>query len=97
MADHMFVSKLLGQFFILELARLVPPSVVLINATSPATVHESELNREHDQTWLGALAKFFMRYYGNTAEVGARMVTDAAVLHGEETHGRFLSFQKISM
>lgn len=94
MVDHMFISKLLGQFFILELAKVVSPSVVLINSTSPATVHDSEFNREHDKTFLGAVAKFFIRFYGNTASVGARMVTDAAVNHGEETHGQFLSFQK---
>ncbi|OQE37254.1 hypothetical protein PENCOP_c010G00889 [Penicillium coprophilum] len=93
--DRMMVSKLLGQFFLSYLASIVPPSVVIINAASPGSVHDSEFNREHDQTFSGAIAKIVMRRLANTAAVGARMITDAAVNHGQETHGEFLSFQKI--
>ncbi|TVY80673.1 Short chain dehydrogenase yanD [Lachnellula suecica] len=95
MLDQMFISKLLGQFFIAHLAKVVPPSVALINSTSPATVHDSEFNREHDKTTSGAIAKRATKLYGNKASIAARMVTDAVVNHGEETHGKFLSFQKI--
>ncbi|KAJ5959585.1 Short-chain dehydrogenase/reductase SDR [Penicillium vulpinum] len=93
--DRMMVSKLLGQFFLSYLASIVPPSVVVINAASPGSVHDSEFNREHDKTFSGAIAKVVMRGLANTAAVGARMITDAAVKHGQETHGEFLSFQKI--
>jgi len=93
--DRMMVSKLLGQFFLSYLASIVPPSVVVINAASPGSVHDSEFNREHDKTFSGAIAKVVMRRLANTAAVGARMITDAAVKHGQETHGEFLSFQKI--
>jgi NAD(P)-dependent dehydrogenase (short-subunit alcohol dehydrogenase family) len=93
--DRMMVSKLLGQFFLSYLASIVPPSVVVINAASPGSVHDSEFNREHDKTFSGAIAKVVMRRLANTAAVGARMITDAAVNHGQETHGEFLSFQKI--
>ncbi|CAI7649389.1 unnamed protein product [Penicillium glandicola] len=93
--DRMMVSKLLGQFFLARLASVVPSSVAIINATSPGSVHDSDFNREHDKTFSGAIAKVAMRRMANTATVGARMVTDAAVNHGEETHGEFLSFQKL--
>ncbi|KGO64139.1 Short-chain dehydrogenase/reductase SDR [Penicillium italicum] len=93
--DRMMVSKLLGQFFLSHLASIVPPSVVVINATSPGSVHDSEFNREHDKSFSGAIAKVVMRRLANTAAVGARMITDAAVKHGQETHGEFLSFQKL--
>ncbi|KAJ5816163.1 Short-chain dehydrogenase/reductase SDR [Penicillium robsamsonii] len=93
--DRMMVSKLLGQFFLSYLASIIPPSVVVINAASPGSVYDSEFNREHDKTFSGAIAKVVMRRLANTAAVGARMITDAAVKHGQETHGEFLSFQKI--
>lgn len=93
--DRMMVSKLLGQFLLSRLTSMVPSSVVVINAASPGSVHDSQFNREHDKTVSGAIAKIVMRRLANTAAVGARMITDAAVNHGEETHGEFLSFQKM--
>ena len=93
--DRMFVSKLLGQLFIHELAKRVPASVAVINGASPGSVHDSEFNREIDKTAAGAVIKAVLRRVANTAAVGARMVTDAAVNHGEEVHGQFLSFQKV--
>ncbi len=93
--DRMFVSKLLGQMFLNELAKRVPPSVAVINAASPGSVHDSEFNRELDKTTAGAVIKAIMRRVANTAAVGARMITDAIVNHGEETHGQFLSFQNL--
>lgn len=95
MLDRMFVSKLLGQHFLSEFAKRVPTSVAVINASSPGSIHDSEFNREHDKTFAGAIAKVVMRPIAYTSAVGARMITDAAVRHGEETHGQFLSFQKI--
>ncbi|KAK1561433.1 uncharacterized protein LY79DRAFT_220161 [Colletotrichum navitas] len=95
MLDRMFVSKLLGQFFIHRLAAIVPPSVALINSASPGSVHDSDFNREHDTTFSGAVAKIFMKRVANTAAVGSRFVTDAIINHGEETHGLFLSFTKL--
>ncbi len=92
---RMFVSKLLGQLFLHRLAKHVPPSVAVINAASPGSVHDSEFNRELDKTAAGAVAKLVMRRLANTAAVGARMMTDAAINHGEEVHGQFLSFQKL--
>jgi hypothetical protein len=69
--------------------------VAIINGASPGSVHDSEFNRDLDKTTAGAVIKTVMRRIANTAAVGARMMTDAAVNHGEEVHGQFLSFQKV--
>lgn len=95
MGDRMMVSKLLGQLFVTELARRVPSSVVVINAASPGVCHDADFNREHENTFLGAIPRKLQKVLGNTCAVGSRMVTDALLNHAEETHGQFLSFQKI--
>lgn len=93
--DRMFVSKLLGHFFVRALAKKVPPSVAVIDAVSPGAIHDSQFNRDIDKTPPGAVVKVILRRVGNSSAVGARIVTDAAVNHGEDVHGQFLSFQKI--
>ncbi|WXC58135.1 hypothetical protein SNK03_004033 [Fusarium graminearum] len=93
--SQMFNSKLLGQFFIAELAKRVPSSLAIINGASPGSIHDSQFNREIDQTFSGAMVKRVMKHIANTSANGARMMTDAIVKHGEETHGQFLSFQKL--
>ena len=93
--DRMMVSKLLGQFYLAEVAKRVPSSVATINCATPGMCHDSEFNREVDKTMGGKVAKFFMRRIGYTSAVGARHITDAAVLHGEKTHGQYLSTQTI--
>lgn len=90
--DRMFIAKLLQQFFITELANRVPASIAVINSASPGSVYDTEFNRESEQ---GVLVKKVLKMMGNSASVGARMITDAAVNHGEETHGQFLSFQEM--
>lgn len=93
--DRMFVSKLLGHYFVKSLAKQVPPSVAIINAASPGSIHDSQFNRDIDKTPAGPIVRMILRRVGNSSSVGARMITDAAVHHGEETHGQFLSFQKL--
>ncbi|CAG8960320.1 hypothetical protein HYFRA_00012394 [Hymenoscyphus fraxineus] len=95
MVDHMFISKLLGQFFVAELAKKVPSSVAIINCASPGTVWDSRFNREHEKTFAGGIMQWINWMYGNSSRVAARMITDAVVSKGEESHGQFLSFQKI--
>lgn len=95
MIDRMQVSKLLGQFFMSEIAKVVSPSLAVINATSPSLVLETEFNRDRHGTVLYTIGKLAMKEVANTAAVGARMITDAAVNHGEETHGEMLSFQEL--
>lgn len=82
MLDRTWLSKLLGQFFLVELAKHVPLSVAVINASTPGMVYDSEISRESKQTLAGKLAEVIRKPLGYTAEVGARMVVDAAVNHG---------------
>jgi len=94
MTDRMMVSKLLQHFFLVELAKIVPASLVQINAVSPGTVYGTEFDR--DRTGLsGAIFQVMKKRLANPPPVGARMITDAAVRHGEDVHGEFLSFQKM--
>lgn len=95
MMDRLAVSKLLGQFFLSELAKRVQPSVAVINAASPATCSDAELTNEHDKQLLGKIIRFMKNLTANPCSVGSRMMVDALVNHGEETHGQFLSFQQI--
>lgn len=93
--ERMWVSKLLGQLFPARLAVEVPPSFALVNGASPGAVHDSEFNRELDKTLVGKVVKVILKCMANSSAVAARMMTDAMVHHGEETHGRFLSIQKV--
>lgn len=69
----------------------------LINGASPGAVHDSEFNRHFDKTFSGAaFKKLVLKHVGNTSELAARAITDAILNHGEETHGKFLSFQKVA-
>ncbi|KAM3426432.1 hypothetical protein NHJ13734_009461 [Beauveria thailandica] len=96
LTDRMMVSKLLGQFYIAELAKRVPSSVVTINCATPGMVHDTQFNREVDRTIGGKLVKPILRRLGYTSDVGARHITDAALHHtNEETHGQYLSIQKL--
>ncbi|CAJ2502424.1 Uu.00g098180.m01.CDS01 [Anthostomella pinea] len=89
------VTKLLVQLSLVELAKRVPASVAVINAATPMMVHDSQISRETAQSLLGKAKEVFRRRVGYTAGVGSRMITDAAVNHGEETHGQYLGLQKL--
>ncbi|KAI1378737.1 NAD(P)-binding protein [Hypoxylon crocopeplum] len=95
MTNRTFVSKLLGQMFLVELAKRVPSSVAVINAATPMMVYDSEISRDTARSLPGKIAEVFRRRIGYTAAVGARMVVDAAVRHGEETHGQYLGLHKV--
>lgn len=96
LTDRMMVSKLLGQFYVAELAKRIPSSVVTINCATPGMVHGTQFNREVDKTFFGKLLKPVLRRLGHTAEVGARNITDAALHHeNAATHGQYLSTQKL--
>lgn len=97
MLDRMWVSKLLGQFLLVRLAAAVPPSVAVINGASPGAVRDSEFGLEFDKTFSGAVfKKLVLKHLGNSSEMAAWAMTDAIVNHGDETHGKFLSFQKVA-
>ncbi|KAI1292374.1 hypothetical protein F5Y03DRAFT_402980 [Xylaria venustula] len=94
--DRMLVSKLLGQYFITALAARVPSSVAVIDGVSPGAVHDTQFNRDFEGTLGLGLVKAIQRWVAFSSAVGARLVTDAAVRHGDEAHGQFLSMQKIA-
>lgn len=96
MTNRMYLSKLLGQMFLVELAKLVPPSVAVINAATPMMVYDSELRRDAPRSVRDKFDKVFRRLVGYKSSVGARVVIDAAVNHGEETHGQCLRLQKVT-
>lgn len=93
--DRNFVAKLLVQLFVTELVKHVPASLAVINMVTPGMVHDSEMSRETKDGWLGWTVEHIRRRVGSTSAVGARLVVDAAVNHGSETHGQYLSEQKL--
>lgn len=95
MMDRGAVSKLLGQFFLSELVKRVQPSVVVINAASPATCSDTDFNNEYDKQPLGKIIRVTRNLSANSCAVGSQMMVDALVNHGQESHGQFLSFPQI--
>ena len=93
--ERYITSKLLGQLFLVELAKRVPPTVAIVNAVSPGLCRGSSLHREMNSGMLGAMFSGYKRVLGRPTDVGARTLTDAAVNHGQETHGQYLSECKV--
>ena len=94
-ADRQFLSKLLCQFFVAKLASMVPSSMAVINMATPGMVHDSNISRESKATLAGKIAEPIRRRLGSTSAVAARLIMDAAVNHGAETHGQYLSEQRL--
>ena len=89
------VSKLLGQLFLVRLATLVPTTVAIINSASSAGIYDTEFGKEHEKGVIAAVVKSVQRRMYYSSAVGSRTVVDAAVNHGKEAHGEFISFQKV--
>ncbi|CAJ2508338.1 Uu.00g133640.m01.CDS01 [Anthostomella pinea] len=92
--DTYYTSKLLCQLFLSELAKRVPPCVAIINAPNPGLC-KSGLQREFNGTVAGFLFGIFKNIFARTVSVGARTLIDAAVKHGQESHGQYLEDCKI--
>ncbi|ETS86223.1 hypothetical protein PFICI_00051 [Pestalotiopsis fici W106-1] len=93
--ERYWTSKLLGQLFLTELAKRVPSSVAVVNAPNPGLTR-SNLGGDYKGTVAGFLAEhIFLRIFGRTPAVGARSVTCAAVLYGQESHGQYIEDGKI--
>ncbi|KAK8131614.1 NAD(P)-binding protein [Apiospora sp. TS-2023a] len=89
--DRYYTTKLLGQLFLAELARRVPADVAIVNAPSPGLCQTGLHQRGSDGTTVsGSLFRILKGFFTRTADMGARAITDAAVKHGVESHGRFL-------
>ncbi|KAI1146873.1 NAD(P)-binding protein [Nemania diffusa] len=87
--DRYGTSKLLGQLFLTELARRVPPSLAIVNCANPGLCY-SGLQRE-----LGLLVDIAIRILGRSAVVGARSLMHAAVKLGESSHGQYVEDGKL--
>ncbi|KAK0634892.1 hypothetical protein B0T17DRAFT_481232 [Bombardia bombarda] len=83
-------SKLLGQLFLTELARRIPPSVAVVNAANPGFCYGSGLTRDAKGTLLGYVVDAYARIVGRSSAVGARTLVDAAVRKGRESHGQYV-------
>ncbi|KAK4642749.1 LOW QUALITY PROTEIN: hypothetical protein QC761_0060640 [Podospora bellae-mahoneyi] len=73
----------------------VPVKIAVINGASPGMVSDSEFDREFKKTTTGAIMQRIKMWVGNSSAVAVRMITYAAAGCGEDTHGEFLSFQKV--
>ncbi|KAI1120193.1 retinol dehydrogenase 12 [Nemania abortiva] len=92
--ERYFTSKLLPQFFHVELTKRIPATVAIINLPNPGLCISS-LQREADGTVPGFIFGIVKKLIGRTASVGARTLVDAAVHHGPESHGQYLEDCKI--
>ncbi|PTB63074.1 NAD(P)-binding protein [Trichoderma citrinoviride] len=89
MQERYGVSKLLGQFYLTELAKRLPASVVTIDAVNPGFCYGTALTRDGDGTLTGTLVNGFRRVIGKPSSVGALSIVHAAVSFGEEAHGQY--------
>ncbi|KAI0163524.1 hypothetical protein BJ166DRAFT_526572 [Pestalotiopsis sp. NC0098] len=88
-------SKLLGQLFLAELTRRIPAGVAVVNAPNPGLTR-SNLGGHYKGSVAGFLAEhIFLRILGRAPDVGARSITCAAVMYGQELHGQYIEDGKI--
>ncbi|KAL2835495.1 hypothetical protein BJY01DRAFT_223657 [Aspergillus pseudoustus] len=92
--DRYATSKLLGQLFLKELAKHVPSSVVVINAPNPGLC-KSGLDRDFKGSVVGYAARFMQFLIARDAATGARALVDAAVNHGQASHGQYVEDGKV--
>ncbi|KAI1109566.1 putative short-chain dehydrogenase [Nemania sp. NC0429] len=95
MQERYATSKLLGQFFLTELADRVSASDVVIDAVNPGFCYGSEFQREGEGKLLGLVFKAWTRLIGYPCDVGARTIVHAAVRFGEEAHGQYVECGKL--
>ncbi|KAL8654554.1 MAG: hypothetical protein Q9210_001426 [Variospora velana] len=84
------VSKLLEQFFVTSLVQRVPSSKMVVNLVNPGLCHGTGLHTD-----LSGVAAFlfglFKRAIGRSTSIGARNLVSAAVVLGDESHGKYTS------
>ncbi|XDG05858.1 hypothetical protein ABKA04_005473 [Annulohypoxylon sp. FPYF3050] len=89
-----YTSKLLCQFFLSELGKRVPPTVAIVNGPNPGLC-KTTLFREFDGSVAGFVFGIFQGIFARTTSEGARGIIDAAVKHGQESHGQYLEDGKV--
>lgn len=91
MQERYGTSKLLGQFYLTELANRVPASAVTIDCVNPGFCYGTELTRAGEGTVLGSIVNLVRRIIGKPTQVGALSIVHAAVSFGqEEIHGQYV-------
>lgn len=88
--DRYATTKLLGQLFIVELAKRVPAAFAIVNCANPGLCYGSMLNRE-----LGLPTAIFTRTVGRPAAIGARVLVHAAVKQDANSHGQYIEDGKV--
>lgn len=94
MTNRYYTSKLLQQFFVAEIGKRIPASVAVITASTPGLVYGTSALKELPGIG-GRIQRGLVHIIGYSPEVGARQLVDAAVNHGDETHGQYLCSQKL--
>ncbi|KAL8834271.1 MAG: hypothetical protein Q9170_003816, partial [Blastenia crenularia] len=90
MNDRYSTSKLLEQLFVASLVQRVPRSKAVVNLVNPGLCYGTGFHT----TLTGALAVTFgafKRVIGRPTAIGARTLVDAAVVQGDESHGKYFS------
>ncbi|KAI4126765.1 MAG: hypothetical protein LQ338_003583 [Usnochroma carphineum] len=95
--DRYYTSKLLLALFFREFVQRLPSASNngVVNLVNPGFCYGSELHR----TLSGPLGSIFggmKRAIGRPTEVGARTLVHGAVVAGKETHGCYLSDEKVA-
>ena len=88
--DRYYTSKLLAEFFLVQLHHSVPSSKVIINVVNPGFCYGSGLHTEVTGA-LGVIFGIYKRLIGRSTSVGARTLVNAAVVQGPSSHGQYLS------
>ncbi|PYI20863.1 NAD(P)-binding protein [Aspergillus violaceofuscus CBS 115571] len=90
MQERYGVSKLLGQFFLVELAQRVPASAVTVTSANCGMCYGSAIGREGAGRVEGYAWAVISRILGRSCAVGARTFVHAAACFGQEVHGQYL-------
>ncbi|KAL2836648.1 hypothetical protein BJX68DRAFT_259843 [Aspergillus pseudodeflectus] len=93
--DRYAASKVLGQLFLRQLAKRVPSSIVVINASNPGLC-KSGLDRDFKGSVVGQAARFMQFFNAREASVGSRALVDTAVNHGPASHGHYTEDGKVA-
>ena len=89
--DRYYVSKLLNVLWARELASKSDPSEVLMNMVNPGLCWSS-LHRDDDNMVL----RMFKHVFAWSAAQGGYCIANAAVAQDEQSHGGYLSEQKLT-
>jgi NAD(P)-dependent dehydrogenase (short-subunit alcohol dehydrogenase family) len=89
--DHYNVSKLLGVLWAQELASRTPSTEVVINTVNPGLCWSS-LHRDDENFGF----RVFKHMCAWSSEQGAYCIVDAAIAKQAESHGCYLSEQKVT-